>query len=162
MTRFGPLLALTSLLALIPLSAGAESAVADSLLTNVETMIVNGARAQLPSPDKTSVEMPAIQVQDPGSLADIGGLIPSARVATNSRGDSHLMIRGAPERHVQAFLDGIPLNLPWDERVDLQTIPITGTGRLDGIRGLTTLLDGPGVLADHAAAWRDLSAKLDL
>ena len=147
MTRFDSLLALTSLLALIPLSAGAESAGADSLLTNVETMIVNGARAQLPSPDKTSVEMPAIQVQDPGSLADIGGLIPSARVATNSRGDSHLMIRGAPERHVQAFLDGIPLNLPWDERVDLQTIPITGTGRLDGTRGLTTLLDGPGVLA---------------
>jgi len=57
------------------------------------------------------------------------------------------MIRGAPERNSQAFLDGIPLNLPWDERVDLETIPITGVGRLEGRRGLPSLLDGPGVLA---------------
>jgi len=109
-------------------------------------MTVTGEKAELPSPDKTRVDVPAIEAQDPGSLADIGGLIPSARVATNSRGDSHVMIRGAPERHVQVFLDGIPLNLPWDERVDLQTIPITGSGRIEGTRGLTTLLDGAGVL----------------
>ncbi len=152
MTRIGLcLVAAASLVAcsliLVPIDARAESALADSLLIDVETMVVSGARAPLPSSDKTRVEMPAIEMRDPGSLADLGGLIPSARVATNSRGDSHLMIRGAPERHVQTFLDGIPLNLPWDERVDLQTIPITGTGRLEGNRGLTTLMDGPGVLA---------------
>ncbi len=126
--------------------ATAETAPADSSHANVPVMTITGAKTELPSSDQTRVKIPAIEVQDPGSLADIGGLIPSARVATNSRGDSHLMIRGAPERHVQAFLDGIPLNLPWDERVDLQTIPITGSGRIEGTRGLTTLLAGPGVL----------------
>jgi len=141
-----PLLA-AAMLCVTSWSAGAETAPADSLITNLPTLTVSGELAELPGPDQTRVEAPAIRVQDPGSLADVGGLIPSARVATNSRGDSHLMIRGAPERHVQAFLDGIPLNLPWDERVDLQTIPITGIGHLAGTRGLTTLLDGPGVLA---------------
>ncbi len=135
------------LLVLAAVTAQAETAPVDSLVTSLPSLTVSGQKAELPSPDKTRIETAAIEVRDPGSLADIGGLIPSARVATNSRGDSHLMIRGAPERHVQAFLDGIPLNLPWDERVDLQTIPITGAGRIEGTRGLTTLLDGPGVLA---------------
>ncbi len=125
----------------------AATAPRDSLLTNLPAMTVAGEKAELPSPDKTLIDTPALRVQDPGSLADLGGLIPSARVAVNSRGDSHLMIRGAPERHVQTFLDGIPLNLPWDERVDLQTVPVAGAGHLQATRGLTTLLDGPGVLA---------------
>lgn len=140
-------LATLSLLTMTAGFAQAETAPVDSLITNLPTLQVSGQKAELPSPDKTRVDVPTIEVRDPGSLADVGGLIPSARVSTNSRGDSHLMIRGAPERHVQTFLDGIPLNLPWDERVDLQTVPITGSGRIEATRGLTTLLDGPGVLA---------------
>ncbi|MEN8007926.1 MAG: TonB-dependent receptor [Candidatus Krumholzibacteriota bacterium] len=131
-------------------AAFAETAAIDTTVTDLGDMVVSGQADEAPSPDKTKIDTPAIKVQDPGSLADLGGLIPSARVATNSRGDSHLMIRGAPERHVQIFLDDIPLNLPWDERVDLQTIPITGAGRIEGTRGMTTLLDGPGVLAGSA------------
>jgi len=128
-------------------AANEKAAASDSVVTILPGMTVSGEQAELPSPDKTRIKAAAIQVQDPGSLADVAGLIPSARVSTNSRGDTHLMIRGAPERHVQTFLDGIPLNLPWDERVDLRTIPIIGTGHIEGTRGLTTLLDGPGVLA---------------
>jgi len=131
-------------------AAFAETAAIDTTVTDLGDMVVSGQADEAPSPDKTKIDAPAIRVQDPGSLADLGGLIPSARVSTNSRGDSHLMIRGAPERHVQTFLDDIPLNLPWDERVDLQTIPITGAGRIEGTRGMTTLLDGPGVLAGSA------------
>jgi iron complex outermembrane receptor protein len=122
----------------------------DTTVTDLGDMVVSSQAGEAPAPDKTRLDAPVIRVQDPGSLDDLGGLIPSARVSTNSRGDSHLMIRGAPERHVQVFLDDIPLNLPWDERVDLQTIPITGAGRIEGTRGLTTLLDGPGVLAGSA------------
>ncbi|MCK9997198.1 MAG: TonB-dependent receptor, partial [Candidatus Krumholzibacteria bacterium] len=135
---------------LLGTSVRAETAAIDTTVTDLGDMVVSGQADEAPSPDKTRIDAPVIQVQDPGSLADLGGLIPSARVATNSRGDSHLMIRGAPERHVQVFLDDIPLNLPWDERVDLQTIPISGAGRIEGTRGMTTLLDGPGVLAGSA------------
>jgi len=132
-------------------SARAENSTAiDTTVTDLGDVVVSGQAGEAPAPDKTRIDSPVIRVQDPGSLADLGGLIPSARVSTNSRGDSHLMIRGAPERHVQTFLDNIPLNLPWDERVDLQTIPITGAGLIEGTRGMTTLLDGPGVLAGSA------------
>jgi iron complex outermembrane receptor protein len=128
-------------------TAGAREAVLDTTVTELGDMVVSGQEPPTTAPDRTRIDAPTIQVQDPGSLADVGALIPSARVSTNSRGDSHLMIRGAPERHVQTFIDDIPLNLPWDERVDLQTIPITGAATLTGTRGLTTLMDGPGVLA---------------
>ena len=143
----GGLTTVALLAALTASSAGAATAPADSLTTVLPPVTVSGETAQLPGPDRTLVEVPVITIRDPGSLADIGGLIPSARVATDSRGETHVMIRGAPDRHVQTFLDGIPLNIPWDERVDLQTIPLSGTGRLEATRGLTTLLDGPGVLA---------------
>jgi len=131
----------------LPVLAIAATAPGDSATTVLPPLTVSGVETELPGPAETRIDTPAIAVRDPGSLADVGGLIPSTRVATNSRGGSHLMIRGAPERHVQTFLDGIPLNLPWDERVDLQTIPLTGTGRITATRGLTTLLAGPGVLA---------------
>ena len=141
---------LLGLLLLGTSSRAENSAALDTTVTDLGDVVVSGQANEAPAPDKTRIDAPMIQVQDPGSLADLGGLIPSALVTTNSRGDSHLMIRGAPERHVQIFLDDIPLNLPWDERVDLQTIPITGAGRIEGTRGMTTLLDGPGVLAGSA------------
>jgi iron complex outermembrane recepter protein len=125
----------------------AADAPADSSFVELEDLVVSGEAAAPPVPGSTKIGAPAVTMRDPGSLADLGGLLPSVRVATNSRGDSHLMVRGAPERHSQAFLDGIPLNLPWDERVDLETIPITGVGQLEGRRGLPSLLEGPGVLA---------------
>jgi len=85
-------------------SARAEnSAAIDTTVTDLGDMVVSGQANEAPAPDKTTIDAPVIKVRDPGSLADLTGLIPSARVATNSRGDSHLMIRGAPERHVQIF-----------------------------------------------------------
>ncbi|MCP4291238.1 MAG: TonB-dependent receptor [bacterium] len=128
-------------------SVQAATTPADSSLVEIDNLVVSGEASAPPVPGKTKIDAETVTLTDPGSLADLGGLLPSVRVATNSRGDSHLMIRGAPERHSQAFLDGIPLNLPWDERVDLETIPITGIGRLEGRRGMPSLLDGPGVLA---------------
>ena len=125
--------------------AGADSTAAG--WTHIPDLVVSGEAAAPPAPGRATLSAPVIALQDPGSLADIGGLLPSVRVAVNSRGESTLMIRGAPERHVQTFLDGIPLNVPWDERIDLESIPITGSSRLEGRRGLTSLLEGPGVLA---------------
>lgn len=128
-------------------TARAATAVADSLLQGVEEMVVSGQAAPPPEEGSTRVPAPVVQLRDAGNLAELGVILPSVRVAVNSRGESSFMVRGAPERHSQAFLDGIPLNLPWDERVDLQSIPITGVGRLEGRRGLPSLLDGPGVLS---------------
>lgn len=138
-----------------PGSARAEGAALppaapDTTAFQLNDMTVSVARSTPQAPERTVLGELEVVGRNPVSLADLAGLLPSTRVSVNSRGESTLMIRGAPERHVQVFLDGIPLNLPWDERVDLESIPITGAGRLEGRRGLPTLLDGPGVLAGSA------------
>lgn len=134
-----------------PGSGRAEGAAAtDTTAYQLDDMTVSVTRADSQAPERTVLWRLEVDRRSPASLADLAGLLPSTQVSVNSRGESTLMIRGAPERHVQVFLDGIPLNLPWDERVDLESIPITGTGRVEGRRGLSTLLDGPGVLAGSA------------
>lgn len=119
----------------------------DTLIVDLPDLVVRGAQVAEVRIDHSRLPAPVIERQDAGSLAELGGLLPSVRVAVNSRGDAVAMVRGAPERHVQTYLDAIPLNLPWDERVDLETIPALGVGTVEARRGLTTLLDGPGALA---------------
>ncbi|PIE14359.1 MAG: hypothetical protein CSA66_08300, partial [Proteobacteria bacterium] len=120
---------------------------ADSLLSGAEAMVVRSQAAPPPAEAGTRVPAPLVEMRDAGTLADLGVLLPSVRVAANSRGERAFSVRGAPERHSQAFLDGIPLNQAWDERVDLQSVPIVGIGRLAGRRGLPSLLAGPGTLS---------------
>ncbi len=128
-------------------TAPADATPADSLAVDLPDLVVSGESAPAVAVDRTVLAAGAIDRLDPGSLADLGAVLPSTRVTVNSRGDAVAMVRGASERHVQVFLDGIPLNLPWDERVDLATVPALGIGSLEGRRGPATLLDGPGALA---------------
>ena len=130
-----------------PVGAATGPAPADSLVVDLPDLVVQAGETAPPPPDRTRLDTTTLDLHGGGSLAELGAILPSVRVSENSRGDRHLMVRGAPERHVQTFLDGIPLNLPWDERVDLATVPAIGLGGIEGRRGLTTLLDGPAALA---------------
>ncbi|MCL7972231.1 MAG: TonB-dependent receptor [marine benthic group bacterium] len=80
------------------------------------------------------------------SLADMLRELPLVRVRDNSRGETHLTLRGAESRQVSISLDGIPLTIGWDNRTDLSVIPLSGATRLSAVRGLSSLLDGPNVL----------------
>jgi iron complex outermembrane receptor protein len=142
-----PWLAPFLLVTLAFVDASAEPAPGDTLLVDLPDLVVRGDEAAPVRLDRTRLDPPVVRRQDAASLADLGALLPSARVVVNSRGDAHAMVRGAPERHVATYLDGIPLNLPWDERVDLASIPAVGVGSVEGRRGLVSLLDGPGALA---------------
>ena len=137
-----------------PLLAWGQQAPADSFAV-LPDLVVSSEAASPPTAGRITLDTRQVSQVDAGSLAELGSLLPSTRVTTNSRGEATLMIRGAPERHVQTFLDGIPLNLPWDERVDLSSIPITGAVRLEGRRGLSSLLEGPGALG--SACWFELA-----
>ncbi len=128
-------------------AAAEESAPADTLAVDLPTITVSGEAAVAVSAGRTILDAPAIANLDAGSVADLSVALPSTRAAVNSRGDAHPMVRGAPERHVQTYLDGIPLNIPWDERVDLETVPAVAVGAVEGKRGPISLLDGPGALA---------------
>jgi outer membrane receptor protein involved in Fe transport len=49
--------------------------------------------------------------------------VQSVGIRTNSRGEAVLRLRGSEERQTGIFLDGAPLSVPWDGRVDLAALP---------------------------------------
>ncbi|HSD68938.1 MAG TPA: TonB-dependent receptor [Woeseiaceae bacterium] len=57
------------------------------------------------------------------ALTDIFKTVPSVGIRTNSRGEAVLRLRGSEERQTGIFLDGAPLSVPWDGRVDLSALP---------------------------------------
>jgi iron complex outermembrane receptor protein len=128
-------------------AADPAPASADTFVVDLPGLVVSGESAVAVDAGRTVVDAPAAAALDPVSVADLAVALPATRAAVNSRGDAHPMVRGAPERHVQTFLDGIPLNIPWDERVDLGTVPAMAIGGVEGRRGPASLLDGPGALA---------------
>jgi len=81
------------------------------------------------------------------TVAAAAPLMPSTRAGVNSRGETQFMVRGASERHLRVSMDGIPLNLAWDERTDLSLLPAEILDGITARRGVWTLLSGPGALA---------------
>lgn len=71
----------------------------------------------------------------PRSLVDIFTLVPAANVRVNSRGETLVSIRGGGERQQALFLDGAPINVPWDNRFDLRLIPAMAIGNVRVLTG---------------------------
>lgn len=75
------------------------------------------------------ISLAAWRTTDASNVAEAGRLIAGAHVQTNSRGETLLSLRGTSDRQVSVFLDGAPLTLPWDQRVDLGLLPSAVVGR---------------------------------
>ena len=73
--------------------------------------------------------------------------MPLVRVRANSRGEVQPSLRGATDRHIAVLVDGVPLTLGWDHRTDLSIIPLTAARSIHLLRGLSSVLYGPNVLA---------------
>ncbi|MDT0632415.1 TonB-dependent receptor [Rubrivirga sp. S365] len=84
-----------------------------------------------------------VLARDPAVLADVARLVPSAVAPTNSRGETLLYLRGAGERQTAVLLDGAPLTVPWDRRLNLALVPAGVVGSLDVVRGPASLAWGP-------------------
>ena len=84
-------------------------------------------------------------------LADVLRGIPFVLVRQNSRGENEISIRGSDSRHQVVLYDGIPLTLGWDSRTDASLIPMGGARSIAVARGLSTLLQGPNVIAGAVA-----------
>ena len=84
-----------------------------------------------------------VLTRDPTVLADVARLVPSAVAPTNSRGETLLYLRGAGERQTAVLLDGAPLTVPWDRRLNLALVPAGVVGSLDVVRGPASLVWGP-------------------
>ncbi|MBT8478437.1 MAG: TonB-dependent receptor, partial [Gemmatimonadetes bacterium] len=92
------------------------------------------------------VDLDSVPVPPAVSVADMLRAMPVVRVRNNSRGETHISIRGSESRQLSVTLDGIPLTIGWDNRTDLSVIPLTGVTRIEAVRGLSSLLAGPNVL----------------
>lgn len=71
---------------------------------------------------------------------------PFVHVRQNSRGEMELSIRGSDSRQAAVLVDGVPLSIGWDHRVDPSLVPITGAQNLVIVRGLGSVLNGPNTL----------------
>lgn len=72
-----------------------------------------------------AIEFDTAQIREraPVALTDIFKGMPSVGIRTNSRGEAVLRLRGSEERQTGIYLDGAPLSVPWDGRVDLSALP---------------------------------------
>lgn len=80
------------------------------------------------------------------SSEDLIAKLPSANITTNSRGETLVNIRGAGERQLAVFFNGALVNVPWDNRYDLELLPAnaissvaTATGTLSPQYGVNAL-----------------------
>lgn len=71
-----------------------------------------------------------IQSSDVLSVSELQLFLPSGVIRTNSRGESMLFLRGAEERHLGLFFDGMAMNIPWDNRLDLTFVPVDIIGNI--------------------------------
>ena len=120
-------------------------------LTIALAMLAQAAPAVAPDPDAiviTAQRSPS-RVQPPTD--ELGGerlierqarnaaeaidALPGVAVRTNSRGETIARVRGSEERQTKVFLDGTPLAVPWDGRVDLGILPAGLIGSVRGDQG---------------------------
>ena len=111
-----------------------------------EVLVSAPAPGIIAAPGETTVSESAIERQDAGNLEGVASLLPATRVGTNSRGETLISIRNAGERQLGIFHDGIPLNAPWDERIDVSLVPAEVVGGIRVTRGIGSVLDGPNAV----------------
>lgn len=113
-----------------------------------EPVVVVGTTASsLADPATATLDAIALAARDVHAASDLAPALPATRLVVNSRGESVFMVRGASERHVRLWFDGIPLNIPWDERLDASMVPVDAVGSVRGVRGVGSVLEGPNALA---------------
>ena len=95
----------------------------------------------------TEINFREIEKSDASTVSELAKYIPSVKLQTNSRGESLFYLRGSGERQIALFFDGIPLNIPWDNRIDLSLIPTDAIGGLSVTRGIPSVTYGANTLA---------------
>ena len=131
--------------ALACLALTSTAASAQTRLTPITVTAPAAADRVLP-PQQIITADPLVDRQ-PRSLADVLRGIAGVTVRANSRGETVARIRGAEERQTQVFLDGAPLGVPWDGRVDLGLLPAGLLGEVRVIKGAAPIEYGANAVA---------------
>jgi iron complex outermembrane recepter protein len=105
-------------------------------------------------PSQTRVLPPSVAIgeerlleREPRSAAEALEGLAGVSVRTNSRGETIARVRGSEERQTQVFLDGAPLAVPWDGRVDLGVVPAGLIGAVRATKGAVPIEYGANAVA---------------
>lgn len=120
---------------LFTLLTAAGAALAESPQANIsriEEIVVTAPKRERRA-IQPAIEFDQEQIAERAAVAltDIFKGMPSVGIRTNSRGEAVLRLRGSEERQTGIYLDGAPLSVPWDGRVDLSALP---AGIVDSVR----------------------------
>lgn len=120
----------------------------DSLLSyDLEEIVVNsGSVFEVEANTITRVSIAELERHNATAVSELARTIPAAHVQTNSRGESLIYVRNAGERQVALFFNGALLNVPWDNRVNLDIIPASVIGGITVSKGVPSVLYGTNVL----------------
>ncbi len=88
-----------------------------------------------------------IKKTDANSLYELSKNIPATKYQTNSRGESLIYLRGLGKRQLTLFWDGVPMNIPWDNTIDLDFVPLDAVGEISVTKGIPSIVYGPNTLA---------------
>ncbi len=139
------LLVLPAVLAAPGLAWGQESP-ADSAHALQEVVVRSDRPIDAAVATLQRVAPAAVARADAQAAAELSRLIPAAHVTTNSRGEALVYLRSGGERQTAVFLDGAPLNVPWDHRVDLGLVPAAVVGAVTVAKGPASIEYGVNVL----------------
>ena len=119
----------------------------DTMRVHLGELVVDAASAAAPGGvGAVRVGAAALAAIPATSLADVVPLVAGAFVQTNSRGETLLYLRGAGERQTLLLLDGAPLAVPWDRRIDLALVPALALGEVEALAGPAAITAGPDAL----------------
>jgi len=114
----------TSCLGILSMADAALARAPDAGESRIEEVVVTAPKRERRALQPAVEFGPAeISERAPVALTDIFKGMPSVGIRTNSRGEAVLRLRGSEERQTGIFLDGAPLSVPWDGRVDLSALP---------------------------------------
>lgn len=81
-----------------------------------------------------------------GTVADALGPVPGVTIATNSRNEKTLAVRGFDARQVPLFIDGIPVYVPYDGYVDFDRFTTADLAAIQVAKGFSSFVFGPNAL----------------
>ncbi|MFO0581582.1 MAG: TonB-dependent receptor [Anaeromyxobacter sp.] len=122
----------------------------------LDTMVIRTGKADSPGVTTTHLDREALDPLDAGSAAELLEAVPGAQARTNSRGETLVYVRNSGERQLAVFLDGAPLNVPWDNRVDLSLVPAPLVDRIAVVQGPAPVEYGTNVaggVVELATGW---------
>jgi iron complex outermembrane receptor protein len=77
------------------------------------------------------------------TVAEALETLPAVQGRDNARGERILVVRGFDQRQMVVLLDGVPLRIPYDGRLDLGKVPVGLLQSIEVIRGPASLAYGP-------------------